>query len=100
MENKTNWQAIVSLVLSIISILCCCVWYIALIVAVAAVIFGIWGLCNGKPGLRDAAAAGIVVGSVGAALAVATAIFTIMFYANAQASGVELSMLTEFGRML
>lgn len=82
MQKKTNWEAIVSLVLSILSILCCCVWWFGLILGLGAVILGIWGRCNGKPTLRDMAAAGIVVGSVGIAMAVATAVLNVLLYNN------------------
>lgn len=73
-----------ALVLSILSILCCCVWWIGLVLGLGAVILGIWGRCNGKITLRDMAAAGIVVGSVGIALAVTTAVLKVMFYNNIQ----------------
>ena len=78
-ENyKTNIPAIISLILSILSILCCCVWYVSLIMGIVAVVLGILGLRSANPNQKDAAIAGIVVGAVGFALAVSVAIMNIM----------------------
>lgn len=77
-EHKTNVKAIISLVLSILSVLCCCVWYISLILGIVAVVLGVLGVRTENPNQKDAAIAGIVVGAVGFALAVASAVMYIM----------------------
>lgn len=92
-DTRTNWMAIWSLVLSIISILCCIAWWAALVIAAASVIMGIIGLRSDNPNQKDAAIAGIVVGAVGFALSLTVAVIRIMMYANLQ--GVSLSMLGE-----
>ena len=63
-ENyKTNAKAIVSLILSILSILCCCVWYVGFVLGVVAVILGILAVRGENPRQKDAGIAGIVVGA-------------------------------------
>ncbi|MCH5264814.1 MAG: DUF4190 domain-containing protein [Lachnospiraceae bacterium] len=77
---KANVKAIVSLVLACLSIVCCCAWYLSLILGVAAVVFGVLGYRDENPNQEDAAIAGIVVGAVGLALAVTVAAIRIMVY--------------------
>ena len=60
---KANVKAIVSLVLACLSVVCCCAWYISLILAVAAIVFGILGYRDENPNQKDAAIAGIIVGA-------------------------------------
>lgn len=75
---KTNVPAIISLILSILSVLCCWVWYISLIFGIVAVVLGILGVRSDNPRQKDAAIAGIVVGAVGFALAMSVAIMRIL----------------------
>lgn len=96
--NKTNWLAILSLILSILSILCCCFWYAALLIGAAAVILGIAGLRSTNPKQKDAAIAGIVVGAVGVVLALTVAVMRILLYSGL--AGTELSALTNVSRFM
>ncbi len=79
---KANVKAIVSLVLACLSVVCCCAWYISLILAVAAIVFGILGYRDENPNQKDAAIAGIIVGAVGLALAVTVATMVIILYSG------------------
>ena len=76
-NHKTNIPAIISLILSILSIICCCIWYISLVMGIVAVVLGVLGLRSNNPNQKDAAIAGIVVGAVGFALAVSVAVMYI-----------------------
>lgn len=92
---KANVKAIVSLILSILSIVCCCFWYVSLILAIAAIVLGILGYRDENPNQTDAAIAGIVVGAVGLALSVTVAILYIMVFqqTSAMASVTGIGML-------
>lgn len=79
---KANVKAIVSLVLACLSVVCCCAWYISLILAVAAIVFGILGYRDENPNQKDAAIAGIIVGAVGLALTVTVATMVIILYSG------------------
>ena len=81
-DKRTNWLAIWSLILSILSLVCCCVWWLSLMVAVAGIILGILGFRSDNPNQEDAAIAGIIVGSVGAIIAIAVVVMQIFIYAN------------------
>ena len=78
-EYKTNVKAIVALILGILSVLCCCVWYAGLVEGIVAVVLGILGYRDENPRQKDAAIAGIVLGAVGVALAISTAVVAIFF---------------------
>lgn len=92
-ENyKANVKAIVSLILSILSVICCCLWYFSLILGIVAVVLGILGLRSENPNQKDAAIAGIVVGAVGFALAVSVAIMRIMILSGVAGAGTTASL--------
>lgn len=97
-ENKTNWLAICSLILSILSILCCCIWGVSLVIASAAIITGVVGLRSDNPNQKDAAIAGIVVGGVGLVQALAIAVFRILLYANM--AGESLGAIDQFRALI
>ncbi len=78
--QKTNVKAIVSIVLAVLSVLCCCVWWLSMMLGIAAVVVGILGYRDENPSLRDLAIAGIVVGAVGVAIAAAVAIMQVLVY--------------------
>ena len=88
---KANGKAIVSLILSILSILCCCVWYVSLILGVIGLILGILGYRDENPNQKDVAIAGIVIGATGIALGVATAVISI-FIMQQSASTVMIQL--------
>jgi len=89
---KANGKAIISLILSVLSVICCCLWYISLIIGTAAVILGILGLRSENPNQKDAAIAGIVVGAVGFALAVAAGIMQIVILSGVAAAGTTAAL--------
>ncbi|MBR6229075.1 MAG: hypothetical protein IKQ97_05005 [Eubacterium sp.] len=81
--NQTvNVPAILSLILSIGSLCCCCMWHLALLGAVGSVLLGIFGLTGRKTRGKDMAIAGIVVGSVALILAVVSAGMMIFITSN------------------
>lgn len=77
-EKKTNVKAILSLVLSCLSLVCCCVWYMGMLFGLAAIILGIVSLRDTRFEKSDMAVAGIVVGSVGFALGAVTVVISIV----------------------
>ena len=88
-ENyKTNAKAIVSLILSILSVLCCCVWYVGFVLGVVAVILGILAVRGENPRQKDAGIAGIVVGGVGVALGITMAVMQILVSNAVSEAGV------------
>ncbi len=78
-EYKANVKAIIALILGILSVLCCCAWYVGLLVGIAAVVLGILGYRDDNPRQKDAAIAGIVTGAVGVALSISVAVIAIFF---------------------
>lgn len=88
-ENyKTNVKAIISLILSILSILCCCLWYVGFVIGIVAVILGILAVRGENPRQKDAGIAGIVVGAVGVALGITMAVLTILLNNTVADSGI------------
>ena len=79
---KPNTKALVSLLLSCLSMLCCMQWMLSLILAIAGVVLGILGLRDDNPNQEDAAIAGIVVGIVGMLVAVVFAVIYIVLSKN------------------
>ena len=63
--KKINGKAVVSLILSCLSVLCCFAWYLAIIVGMIGVVLGIIAYRESEGGQRDLAIAGIIVGAVG-----------------------------------
>lgn len=64
--------SIASLVLGIVSIVLCCIWYISIPSAIMAIIFGILGKKQGGKGM---ATAGLVLGIIGVALVIIYLLF-------------------------
>ena len=62
-------MAIASMVLGIVSIVLCCIWYISLICAIAGMVLGIMN--NRKCGRNGMATAGIVCSIIGIVLTIA-----------------------------
>lgn len=79
-NNKPNGKAIASLVISCISVLNCCAWYLAILFAVVGIVLGILALRGENQKQGDLAVAGIVVGGVGLSLGIVIAVFYIMLY--------------------
>ncbi len=79
-NNKLNGKAIASLIVSCVSILNCCVWYLAILSAVVGIVLGILALRDGSKRQEDLAVAGIVVGGVGLSLGIVIAVLYIMLY--------------------
>ena len=83
MEQKygANVKAILALIFSILSVVCCCIWYVSLLL-------GILTVRGENPGQKDLGIAGIVVGSVGVALAVSIVVIYIVMHGSAASDGV------------
>lgn len=76
--NRLNGKAVASLIVSCISVINCCIWYLAILCAVIGIVLGVLALRDGSKKQQDLAVAGIVVGGVGLALGVVIAVLTIM----------------------
>ena len=61
--------SIASMVCGILSILCCCAWYLSIILAGVAIVFGILSLKKNADG-RNMAIAGLITGGIGAVLSI------------------------------
>ena len=61
-EKDKKGFSIAALVLGIISIVLCCVWYISIPCGILAIIFGIVGIKSSKKGMSIA---GLITGSIG-----------------------------------
>ena len=87
MEQKygANVKAILALIFSILSVVCCCIWYVSLLLGIAAIVLGILTVRGENPGQKDL---GIVVGSVGVALAVSIVVIYIVMHGSAASDGV------------
>ena len=64
-----SWMAVVSLILGIISIVLCCIWYISLIAGVVSIVLAI--LYNKNNGRNGMSTAGLVCSIIGIILAIA-----------------------------
>ena len=76
--KKINGKAVVSLILSCLSVLCCFAWYLAIIVGMIGVVLGIIAYRESEGGQRDLAIAGIIVGAVGMSLGIVSVVLYIM----------------------
>lgn len=83
MENNysANGKAIGSLVVSCVSVLCCCVWYVSILCGIISIVLGILALRGENRRHLDLAVAGIVVGGTGLALGIVSAVLFILFSA-------------------
>ena len=70
--NDKNGMAVASLVLGIISICCCCVSWVSLILGVLAIVFAV--LSKKNPAQKGLATAGLVMGIIAVVLAVVSII--------------------------
>ncbi len=70
--------AIAGMVLGILSIVCCCAWYIAGIMAILGLVFSIITIVQHRPG-RSLAIAGIICSSIGIIIAVVCFVVVIAF---------------------
>lgn len=66
-------MAIAGMVLGILSMLCCCIWYVSAILAILALVFSIITVAKNKPG-KGMAIAGIVCGAIGLIMAIVVVI--------------------------
>lgn len=69
-------MAIAAMILGIVSIVLCCIWYISIIAGVVAIVLGImYNKKNGKCGMSTA---GIVCGIIGMILAIALIVIAVL----------------------
>lgn len=66
-EKDKKGFSIAALVLGIIAIVCCCVWYISIPCGILAIIFGIIGIKSSKKGMSIA---GLITGAVGLVISI------------------------------
>ncbi len=73
-NSNLNGKAIASFIVSCVALLSgCCVWYIAVVCGVVAIVLGILALREGSHRQQDLAIAGIVVGATGLAVGIVAA---------------------------
>ena len=81
MESNSTFSpsgfAIASLVLGILSIVCCCAWYISGIFAILSIAFAIIVLTKNKPG-RGMAIAGLVCAAIGIIIAIVMLVMVVV----------------------
>ena len=81
-EKKSgNWMTITSLILSILSILCCCLDAFALILAIASIVLAIIALVQHK-GNKGMAIASLIVGIIGFLTAIYLLIYAFVILPN------------------
>ena len=66
-EKDKKGFSIAALVLGIIAIVCCCVWYISIPCGILAIIFGIIGIKSSKKGMSIA---GLITGAIGLVISI------------------------------
>lgn len=88
-HNKPNGKAIASLVVSCVSVINCCVWYLAILCAVVGIVLGILALRGDNKRQQELAVAGIVIGGVGLALGIVVAVLYILMYSAAGDGSLE-----------
>lgn len=85
MENKSKGLAIASMVLGIISVVCCCAWYIAIPVAIIGLVLGCISLKKISEGVADGkgmAMTGLVLSVVGIVAGIIWAIVGVSLIAS------------------
>lgn len=75
-ENDKKGFSIAALVLGIIAIVLCCIWYVSIPCGIIALILGIIGLKSSKRGMSIA---GIITGVIGMILAIVLIISVVLF---------------------
>lgn len=78
-DPTKNWMGILAMIVGILSILICCVWYLSLILGGAGLIFGILGRKSQKKGM---ATAGMITGIIGLSIALIVVIFVVAAVAS------------------
>ena len=86
MKREQNRIAIASLVLGIVSIVCCWVWYVGCVIAIAGLALGIIAIQDEKPGESGLSLAGIITSSVGLFLSVMVVFFLILAFSSGEMS--------------
>ena len=66
-EKDKKGFSIAALVLGIIAIVCCCVWYISVPCGILAIIFGVVGIKSSKIGMSIA---GLITGAIGLVISI------------------------------
>lgn len=91
--EKASGFAIAGMVCGILSIVCCCAWYISGILAILGLVFSIMVLVKNLPG-RSLAIAGVICAGVGLVLAIVVVIFA--FSVNNSLSSMSPDELRSF----
>ena len=80
-KKNGNWMTITSLILSILSIVCCCLDVFALILAIASIVLAIIALVQHK-GNKGMAIASLIVGIIGFLIAVYLLVYAFVILPN------------------
>ncbi len=95
-QPQSNGMAVGSLICGILGILLsCCLWYIAIPLAIAGLVLGILVVKNRKGG-RNLAIAGIVLSSISIVLAIIVVICVIIVFTNPEFSSLYQELLQNF----
>ncbi len=84
--EQSSGFAIAGMVCGILSIVCCCLGWVSLILAIVGMVFSVLTLVQKKPG-KGMAIAGIVCSAIG--LVITILVFVFAFYANNTYSGTR-----------
>ena len=88
-DPAKDWMSILAMIMGILSILSCCIWFLVPIFGIMGIVFGILGR---KSRQRGMAAAGIVTGSVGLAI---IALFFVLVLIGSM-DGMDFNYLGDF----
>lgn len=95
-QPQSNGMAVGSLICGILGILLsCCLWYIALPLAIAGLVLGILVIKNKKGG-KNLAIVGIVLSSISIIIGIFAAIMVIAVFTNPEFSSMYNEILQEF----
>lgn len=89
--------SIASMVCGIISILCCCAWYLSIILAAVAIVFGILSLKKNAEG-RNMAIAGLITGGIGAVLSIIILVFALVGSASVDSGELYREIIDSLGQ--
>ena len=94
-QNQSNGMAVGSLICGILGILLsCCLWYIAIPLAIAGLVLGILVIKNKKGG-KNLAIVGIILSSISIIMGIIIAIMMIAVFTNPEFSSMYQQILQE-----
>ena len=97
MNKQSEGLAIVSLILGIISIVCCCAWYMGCITGIAGLAIGIVAYRNEENAQHSFSIAGIITSSVGLAFSLFMILFLVFMMAISGDAGTGTNVTPSQG---